>query len=113
MTSLPARRLTIMPSLGLRRYQVLLAYLAAFLSAWYYALSNREEIKALGFDQPLTLLALSWAPLLAAVVLALYLLTLLVVGVASFRDAPEAAAQLGKDIAEAKDALRRMGILET
>ena len=102
-----------MPSLGLRRYQVLLAYLVAFLSVWYYALSKREEIKALGFDEPLTLLALEWAPLLAVVVLALYLLTLLVVGVASFRDAPEAAVQLGKDIAEAKDALRRMGILET
>ena len=57
--------------------------------------------------------ALAESPQLRAYALALYLLTLLVVGVASFRDAPEAAAQLGKDIAEAKDALKRMGILET
>lgn len=110
---LPRPRRLTMPALGLRRYQVVLAYLVAFLSAWFYALSKREEIKDLGFDQPLALLALDWAPLLAMAVVALYLLTLLVVGVASFRDAPEAAAQLGRDIAEAKDALRRMGILET
>jgi hypothetical protein len=110
-----------MPSLGLRRYQVFLGYGVAFLSAWYYALSKREEIRSeltgkdVGWDENSAgwaLLAVEWAPLLAALAVALYLLALLVVGVMSFEDCPGAAAQLGRDVREAKDALRRMGLLD-
>jgi hypothetical protein len=109
-----------MPSLGLRRYQVFLAYGVAFFSAWRYALSKREEIRSkfteqVGWDDATVgwlLLALDHVPLVAVVSTGLYLLFLLIVGVYSFEDCPAAAAQLGRDVQEAKDALRRMKLLD-
>lgn len=87
---------------GLLRYQIFLGYAAAFLSAWYLALTRKEEPN----------LAIDYAPLWAILALGVYAAGSVIIGVATFESHPEAAAELEKEVAEAKAALKKRGILQ-
>jgi dolichyl-phosphate mannosyltransferase polypeptide 3 len=94
--------------MGLYRYQIVLGYAVAFLSIWYYLLTKRKDIS----EVPAVTFMIERAPVLAIVFLACYALLWLIVGVATFRDCPEAAAELEHQVKHAKIELRKRGILK-
>lgn len=88
------------------RYQLFMAYAVAFFSAWYYALSFRDVI----FYSPLLRLWILYAPLWAVVAIGTYALSRLILGVMLCKNRPDAAAELDKDIKEARRELEKKGI---
>ena len=93
--------------MGLLRYQIFLTYAIAFLSLWGMALKKKSEL-----DLPLAGdLLIDWAPLWAIVAIGLYLLSVLILGVISFKDCPQAAVELESEVEEAKRDLRKRGII--
>ena len=95
--------------MALLRYQLFLAYAAAFLSAWCYALKALDSNSQL-LSSPVARVLIRFAPFWAVVGLGLYALTLLVIGVAQFKDRPDAAADLDRDVKAAKQELAKRGI---
>jgi len=93
--------------MGLLRYQVFASYVAAIILSWLWALNNIESLPLSPQLHP----AITFAPLLVVVAVGLYLLSVLVVGVLSFRDCPEAAKELDRDVKAAKADLRSRGII--
>lgn len=92
--------------MGLLRYQLFLTYAVAFFSLWYMALKKKDE-----FDlSPAGVLLIDLAPLWAIVAVGIYLLSVLIIGVLGFRDCPEAAVELEKEIQEAKQDARKRGL---
>jgi Dolichol-phosphate mannosyltransferase subunit 3 (DPM3) len=53
-----------------------------------------------------------FAPVWAVLVLGFYLLSLLVYGVFTYRDCPEAALELESEIKEAKIEMKRRGVIQ-
>ena len=90
----------------LLRYQLFIGYAVALLSVWYMALQKRNEYK----DNQATLVLIDFMPLWAVVAVGLYLLTVLIVGVMSFNDAPGASKELEAEIREAKAEMKKRGI---
>jgi Dolichol-phosphate mannosyltransferase subunit 3 (DPM3) len=86
----------------LLRYQVFLAYGISFITAWML-LINIKHFEANIF--------VTYAPLWSIVMLGFYLLTLLIIGVRSFNDCPEASRELVKDILEAEQEMKKCGII--
>ena len=72
------------------RYQVFAAYLVLFASVWFGLLTKRDDLQFGEHGD----LALRLLPLLALILLGVYLLARLVVGVLSFQDCPEAPKRL-------------------
>lgn len=95
--------------MGLLRYQVFLSYGLLFVSLWYYSWIRQEEWSlSTGIAQTI----IPYAPFLALLLLASYLLTRLIIGVLSFRDCPDAATELEKQIKEAKAAMKKLNVIE-
>ena len=92
---------------SLLRWQVFAAYGATFLAIWYYALNSKKEWPNVKLD-----LLIDFGPLWAILVLGLYAASSVVVGVVNFRDCPEAAVELNQEIVEAKEELKRRGIIQ-
>lgn len=97
--------------MALLRYQLFLAYVAVFLAVWYYALKSLSN----GWDRSesdskIIVAAARYAPLMALAAFGIYALALLVIGVARFSDRPDAAAELDRDIKEAKHKLAKRGL---
>jgi dolichol-phosphate mannosyltransferase subunit 3 len=88
--------------MGLLRYQVFLSHGICWLAVWIVFMKQQNE----------TDIILSFAPLWAIVILGVYLLSLLVVGVRSFKDCPDAGRELVKDILEAEREMRRRGVIK-
>lgn len=96
---------------GLLRYQVFLAYGSAFMALWYAALQNKDAIvEAAPFPNDVVDLAVRWAPLWGLVGLALYALIVIGYGLLTFEDFPEAAAELERQVKEARAEMKRRGI---
>ena len=95
---------------GLLRYQVFLAYGIAFMALWYAALQNKEAImEATGYPVE-TDIALQWAPLWGILGLGLYAAIKIIYGLITFQDFPEAAAELERQVEEARAEMKRRGI---
>lgn len=95
---------------GLLRYQIFLAYGGAFMALWYAALQNKESImETTGFPDA-TDIAVRWAPLWGIVGLGLYALITIGFGMLTFEDFPEAAAELERQVEEARAEMKRRGI---
>lgn len=106
-------------SFRLLRYQVFLVYGAAFVAVWR-ALVHREDevLEALSAatspsvrDAVVAARVITWAPLWLLVGLASYALISVLHGVATFRDCPEAAAELEREVREARAELAKRGVL--
>jgi hypothetical protein len=101
--------------MALLRYQIFLSYAVAFLSVWYFAC---QQIPSQGSDHLTTISSINYvirmlilyAPLWLVVGVGSYALTLLILGVVTFRDRPDAAAELDRDVAEARKELAKRGI---
>lgn len=92
---------------GLLRYQIFLAYGGAFLALWYAALQNKDAIvEATGLPE----LAVELAPLWGIICLGLYALMTVICGVIAFEDCPGAAAELERQVDEARVEMKRRGI---
>ena len=86
--------------MGLLRYQVFLAYGVLFVAVWQALLRQYP-------DDDLVL----WMPFWALGLLAIYGISSIAIGVLTFRDTPEAAAELEQQIAEAKAEMTQRGII--
>lgn len=106
--------------MGLLRYQIVTGYVVAFLSMWIFALSRIDELKepitqaatATALSPELIILLIEWAPAVAILLLGIYALSALVIGVIQFKDCPEAAIELEKQVEEAKRELKKRGLIE-
>lgn len=90
------------------RYQVFLTYGVAFFSAWYYCLSKKEELHL----SPGSSLLVTLAPVWGVIALGVFLLARLIVGVLGFRDCPDAAQEINRQIVEARAEMKRRKIIE-
>ena len=88
--------------MGLLRYQVFLAYGVLFVAVWQALLRQYP-------DDDLVL----WMPFWALGLLAIYGISSIAIGVLTFRDTPEAAAELEQQIAEAKAEMTKRGIINS
>ena len=93
--------------MGLLRFQLFAVYGAAFFSCWYTLLQKKEE---LGMNATATFLV-DFAPLWAIIAVGLYLLSVLIIGVLSFEDCPQAAKELDEEVKQAKVELKKRGII--
>jgi dolichyl-phosphate mannosyltransferase polypeptide 3 len=89
---------------GLLRYQVFLGYGFLFLAVWY-ALLNKQDMKS---PNPLIV----YAPVWAITLLAIYGIGSIAYGVAAFEDMPEAAAEINKQIIEARQEMKKRGVIK-
>jgi uncharacterized protein (DUF58 family) len=92
--------------MALLRYQLFIGYAVALLSIWYMALQKRSEYD----DNNAILLFIYFLPFWAIVAVGLYLLAVLIVGVMSFNDVPNASTELEAEIEEAKAEMKKRGI---
>jgi Dolichol-phosphate mannosyltransferase subunit 3 (DPM3) len=95
----------------LLRYQIFLSYTAALFAFWAIALGSNG-----GFDhfqlKTSTDIVLVFIPVWGLITLGIYLLSLLIYGVMTYRDCPEAARELESEIKEAKTEMKRRGIIQ-
>jgi dolichyl-phosphate mannosyltransferase polypeptide 3 len=89
---------------GLLRYQVFLGYGFLFLAVWYAALSSQKDMES---PNPLIV----YAPVWAIILLAIYGIGSIAYGVAVFEDMPEAAAEMEKQIVEARQEMKKRGVI--
>jgi hypothetical protein len=92
--------------MALFRYQLFIGYAIALLSIWFMALQKRSEYE----DNNAMLLLIYFLPLWAVVAVGVYLLTILIVGVMSFNDVPNAGKELEAEIKEAKAEMKKRDI---
>lgn len=94
--------------MGLLRYQVFLSYTGAVLALWAIALGNDNSHFKL---KTYTDIGIVFAPLWCLIALGIYLLSLLINGVLTYRDCPEGSLELEGEIAEAKKEMKKRGII--
>jgi hypothetical protein len=94
--------------MGLLRYQVFIAYGAAFLAVWYQALSFRNEAKA-DLSKEVDLL-IQFAPVWAVLALGIYAVSNLIHGVGNMSDCPDAAKEITQNVKEARKEMKKRGI---
>lgn len=82
------------------RFQLFLSIGVVFVAVWYSALQV--------FDSPLVLYAPVWAILLLGV----YAVASIGIGLANFKDTPEAAAEIERQVEEARTAMMKRGIIK-
>mmetsp|Transcript_6204 Transcript_6204/g.12823 ORF Transcript_6204/g.12823 Transcript_6204/m.12823 type:complete len:92 (+) Transcript_6204:175-450(+) len=87
----------------LLRYQIFLAIGISFVSIWL-ALINVSDAT----PSPLVLYAPAWSIIL----LGLYAIGSVVLGLMSFKDTPEAAVEIERQILEAKTEMKKRGVLK-
>mmetsp|Transcript_6223 Transcript_6223/g.9014 ORF Transcript_6223/g.9014 Transcript_6223/m.9014 type:complete len:104 (-) Transcript_6223:418-729(-) len=98
----------------LLRYQVFLVYGMGFLAAWWNLLQNTDSVvDALSPRVPpkYTLVALRFGPFWAVFLLGLYAFLSVVHGVANLSDCPEAALEIEQQVKEAKEELKKKGVV--
>jgi hypothetical protein len=95
---------------SLLRYQVFLGYGFLFLAIWYAALSSSQKDleSPNNNNNPLIVYAPIWAILLLAV----YGIGSIAYGVAVFENMPEAAAEIDKQVLEARKEMRKRGVIQ-
>jgi hypothetical protein len=90
---------------GLLRYQIFLGYGILFLAIWYAALSTQKE------SQEPSIWAV-FAPVWLVVALGIYAVSTIVYGVATFKDFPEASAEIEQQVKEAKVEMKKRGVIK-
>ena len=90
---------------GLLRYQVFLGFGFLFLAVWYAGLSNQTDLES---PNPLIV----YAPVWAIMLLAIYGIGSIAYGVAVFEDMPEAAAEINKHVIEARQEMKKRGVIK-
>jgi cytochrome c biogenesis protein ResB len=95
------------PSL-LLRYQIFLAYGVLFLAVWQALLLQQAQSESSNSHSTF----IQYLPVWALVALAIYGISSIAIGVMTFRDTPEAAAELEGHIAEAKKEMTKRGIIK-
>lgn len=102
--------------MSLLRYQVVMGYVVAFVSIWIFALSRKDTLKEsaanYGIPEDQIMLLVKWAPVIAIFCLGVYALSALIVGVIQFKDCPESATELEKQVEEAKRELKKRRIID-
>jgi Dolichol-phosphate mannosyltransferase subunit 3 (DPM3) len=97
--------------MGLLRYQIFLSYTGALVSIWILILRTNHGDHDYFQFQTYTDIGVVLAPLWCVVGLGVYLLSLLLYGVLTYQDCPEAARELEKEISEAKNEMKQRGII--
>lgn len=82
------------------RYQLFLSIGVLFLSLWFAGLQASQV--------PLVL----YAPIWAILILGIYAVMSIAIGLSSFRDFPEAAVEIEQQVKEAKEAMRKRGVIK-
>jgi dolichol-phosphate mannosyltransferase subunit 3 len=90
-------------TMGLLRYQLFLSHGISWLAVWIVLMKQQQDEANF---------LLKFAPIWAIIVLGMYLLIRLIVGVRSFKDCPEEARELLKDILEGEREMRKKGIIK-
>ena len=86
---------------GLLRYQLFLGLAVLFLSVWYAGLQSMPEN-----------IGVTYAPIWAVLLLGLYAVSSIAIGLANFKDFPEAAAEIERQVIEAKKEMTKRGIIK-
>mmetsp|Transcript_18889 Transcript_18889/g.52760 ORF Transcript_18889/g.52760 Transcript_18889/m.52760 type:complete len:92 (-) Transcript_18889:1772-2047(-) len=87
----------------LLRYQIFLGVAVAFLAIWF-TLIQRPELKSNSL--------ILFAPVWSIVLLGVYAVASVIIGLISFNDTPEAAAEIDRQVLEAKAEMRKRGIIK-
>ena len=87
----------------LLRYQIFLAIGLTFVSIWIALIKSSEST-----PNPLVL----YAPVWAIILLGIYAAGSVILGLMSFKDTPEAAAEIERQIIEAKKEMKRRGVIK-
>jgi len=88
----------------LLRYQVFLAVGVTFLSIWLAVIQSFDTREI----DPLLLNAPIWS----IIMLGMYAVGSIIIGLISFKDTPEAAAEIDRQVIEAKTEMKKRGILK-
>ena len=105
--------------MGLLRYQIFLSYGAIFVSLWIYLIINSSTSTSSNSvdNNNNNKLVLSnntkiwYIPVMGVIMLGSYLLTLLIVGVATYKDCPEAAIEMENEIKEAQLEMKKRKVI--
>ena len=92
---------------GLLRYQVFLAYGVLFLALWNAALRATET----NDPNDLSSVLAYYAPVWAILLLGVYAVSSIAYGVMTFEDFPDAAAEIERQIKEARAEMTKRGVL--
>ena len=84
------------------RYQIFLSFGVCFLSFWLALIKNETR-------SPLII----YSPILLVGLLGIYAVGSISLGLMSFMDAPEAAAEIERQITEAKAEMKKRGVLKS
>lgn len=87
----------------LLRYQIFLGLAVAFLSIWVALIQGADTN-----SNPLIV----YAPVWAIISLGIYAVGSIIVGLVSFKDTPEAAAEIDRQVLEAKAEMKKRGIIK-
>jgi uncharacterized membrane protein len=98
------------------RYQVFLSYGVAFVATWLYCLLNKSKIitstTTTSLEQQVIDIVITYAPIIAILILGMYLLSRLFLGVLAFEDCPNAAKEIDTQIVEAKTEMKRRKVIK-
>jgi Dolichol-phosphate mannosyltransferase subunit 3 (DPM3) len=102
--------------MALLRYQLFLCYGLGFGAVWYQALQHLDAVRSTEAEaatplSPWINVAVVFAPLWVLVGLGVYAVASIAIGVSNFRDCPEAAIELDKQVQEAKAEMKRREII--
>jgi dolichyl-phosphate mannosyltransferase polypeptide 3 len=109
--------------MGLLRYQLFLVIGVGFMSIWY-ALVKQQELQQQNdsnketttttttTNNQISSVLILYAPIWAILSLGVYAVLSIGYGLMNFKDTPEAAKELDKEIIEAKTEMKRRGILK-
>lgn len=87
----------------LLRYQIFLAIGTSFISIWLALIKSSGDTL-----NPLVL----YAPVWSIILLGLYAIGSIVLGLISFKDTPEAAIEIERQILEAKTEMKKRGVIK-
>mmetsp|Transcript_4599 Transcript_4599/g.8953 ORF Transcript_4599/g.8953 Transcript_4599/m.8953 type:complete len:97 (+) Transcript_4599:55-345(+) len=93
--------------MSLLRYQKVATSITLFLSVWYYF--GKDITKSPSSSRTTVDVIILHAPILALFSLAIYAVVSVAVGVVTFSNCPEAAAELENQIVEARRELKKKG----
>mmetsp|Transcript_10693 Transcript_10693/g.25732 ORF Transcript_10693/g.25732 Transcript_10693/m.25732 type:complete len:90 (+) Transcript_10693:224-493(+) len=86
------------------RYQIFLSFGVCFLSFWLALIKGSHETRSS---------VILYAPILLIVLLGVYAVGSIGLGLMRFKDTPEAAAEIERQITEAKTEMKKRGVLKT
>lgn len=93
------------------RFQVFLCWGALLTAIWYQALKSQNEIVSYSpLSEKVTIILVKFFPLWILCTLAIYALSIILHGVLSLSDFPQAISKLEKEIVEAKLDMKQRGV---